>query len=198
MTAASVLPGQISKIEQANATSGTRPDVEVAQAEPVSTYFEAVTLPNSLIAMPPEAYALPARAQSGTLTVQVASTDNPIRGYVSRVDGRNATLPSLDRAFAVERTLHVPWIRLGSPPSTTDAKTIYERLLAQRRIREPRFADGSLALVAITFPDEVTQVRRARTAGSFSRSSALPMERSSRSSAPSASIRRIRRRARPP
>lgn len=156
MTAASLLPGQIAKIEQANATEGTRPDVEVAQAEPVSTYFDAVALPTSLIVLSPECYALPARAQSGTLTVRLAVTDNPIRGYVSRVDNHNATLPPLDRAFAVGRTLHAPWIRLGSPPSTTNAREIYQRLLGQRRIREPRFSEGSLELIAITFPEDVT------------------------------------------
>lgn len=154
-TPASVLKAQLPKIEGANLDPAPRPDLEVPQAEPVSTYFEAATLAGSLIVMPPEAYDLPFGKREGTLQLMLGPADGAVRGLVSAVDGRRGSLPPLQRALGTTRSLGARWVRLDAPPPVMEPRDLVPLLLGATLVREPQLRDGEDELTGLMFTEEV-------------------------------------------
>jgi molybdopterin/thiamine biosynthesis adenylyltransferase len=153
-TAARLIVDQLPKVEEAASDTTPRPDLEVPQAEPLSSYYEGAAEAGSLILLPPEAVALAAGHRAGTLNVVTLREGERLRGVVTAVNQIRGTLPQGVRSVVGGQSRAVEWIRLDRPPAPPDV--LLAELFRRRTVTFPPLRDGDEALFAIAFPEDVT------------------------------------------
>lgn len=166
-TAAQLLLEQLPGIEEAVRDAGPRPDLEVAQAEPISTYYEPSTEAGSIVFMPPEAATLPAGIKGGKLQIVTVREGARLRGVVTAVNDLRVTMSKGLRSQPGGESIAVEWVRLAAPPPPP--ATMVQELIAKGVISVPWLADGGEMLFGLAFSEEVTYEGPAELAWLFVR-----------------------------
>lgn len=151
--AATVISGQIGPLLGANESEGPYAD-EAPTPEPISMYFQHQ--PNSVFILPPEAYRIDPERSRGRMTIALANSPSPMRGYVAQIDGGAVTLPDLSKALPPRTQIEIDWIRIP-PPEHVTADELAEDLVRAGVLRRPRPISGALDfdLVGLLFEEEI-------------------------------------------